>query len=62
MNDLKMKIQAVINTLELLEMSPTYNNTNRMLGIYNTLVEVRDAIPEKKTEVAEDGEGDRIPD
>lgn len=54
MNDLKMKIQAVINTLEMLDMSPTYNNTNRMLGIYNTLVEVRDAIPEKDTEVSED--------
>ena len=62
MNDLKTKIQAVINTLELLNMPPTYDNVNYTLGIYNTLVEVRDAIPENKTEVAEDGEGNRVPD
>ena len=61
MNDLKMKIQAVINTLELLQMPPTFNNTNRMLGIYNTLAEVRDTLPEQK-EVAEDGTGDGIQD
>lgn len=62
MNDLKVKIQAVINTLELLNMPPTYSNTNYLLGIYNTLVEVRDAIQEEKKEVAEDAESDRIQD
>lgn len=60
MNDLRMKIQAVINTLELLNMPPIYDNVNHMLGIYNTLVEVRDAIREEKKEVAEDGTGDGI--
>ena len=62
MYDLKMKIQAVINTLELLNMPPTYNNVNHMLGIYNTLAEVRDAIQEEKKEVVEDGTGDGIQD
>ena len=62
MNDLKMKIQAVINTLDLLTMPPTYDNVNHMLGIYTTLVEVRDAIQEEKTEVVEDGTGDGIQD
>ena len=62
MYDMKMKIQAVINTLDLLTMPPTYDNVNHMLGIYTTLVEVRDAIQEEKTEVVEDGKGDRVPD
>lgn len=62
MNDLKTKIQAVINTLELLNMPPTYDNVNYTLGIYNTLVEVRDAIQEEKKEVVEDGTGDGIQD
>lgn len=62
MYDMKMKIQAVINTLDLLTMPPTYDNVNHMLGIYTTLVEVRDAIQEEKTEVVEDGTGDGIQD
>ena len=37
-----MKIQAVLNTLETLTMAPTYDNSNKMLGIYRTLMEVRD--------------------
>ena len=41
-NEQAAKVQAVINTLETLDMPSTYNNVNRMLGIYNTLVEVRD--------------------
>ena len=44
------RIQAVINTLDLLTMPPTYDNVNHMLGIYTTLVEVRDAIQEEKTD------------
>ena len=34
------KIQAVMNTLAILEMPSTYDNVNKMLGIYNTLKEV----------------------
>ena len=44
------KIQMVINTLELLDMKSTYDNTNRMLGIYQTLVAVRDDLTTKEAE------------
>ena len=47
------KIQAVLNTLERMEIRSTYDNTNYMLGIYNTLTEVRDDLQAK--EGAEDG-------
>ena len=40
----EQKLQAVINTLETLDIKPTYDNTNKLLGIYRTLAEVRDAI------------------
>lgn len=55
MDELSTKIQAVINTLETLEIPATYNNVNRMLGIYNTLVEVRDSLKERE-KTAEGGE------
>ncbi len=47
------KIQAVLNTLERMEIRSTYDNTNYMLGIYNTLTEVRDDLQGK--EAPEDG-------
>lgn len=50
----KEKIQAVINTLEKLMIPATYDNVNRMLGVYQTLIEVRDSNPEKEA-VTEDG-------
>lgn len=31
------KIQIVINTLRTLEMPPTFDNVNRLTGIYNIL-------------------------
>lgn len=46
----KEKIQAVINTLEQLMIPATFDNVNRILGIYQTLVEIRDT-----KEVNEDG-------
>jgi len=54
------KIQAVINTLKLLEMPSSYDNVNHMLGIYNTLIEVRDDLaapdaPAAKEEADDDG-------
>ena len=53
----EQKLQAVINTLETLDIKPTYDNTNKLLGIYRTLAEVRDAIHNE--EAAEDaGETD----
>lgn len=57
------KIQAVINTLKTLEMPPTFDNVNKMTGIYTTLMQVRDDIHAAEddgiqvTEV-EDGEAD----
>ena len=48
----KEKIQAVINTLEQLMIQATYDNVNRMLGIYQTLIEIRDT---KTEEVKENG-------
>ena len=45
----KEKIQAVINTLEQMIIPATFDNVNRMLGIYQTLIEVRDK-PEKAVE------------
>ena len=48
----KEKIQAVINTLEQLMIPATYDNVNRLLGIYQTLIEIRDT---KTEEVKENG-------
>ena len=42
--DIITKIQAVLNTLEILDMKPTYNNTNRMLGIFNTLTDIKNEL------------------
>ena len=53
MNELAIKIQAVINTLEELKMPTTYENVNYMGGIYKALVEVRDAL-QRGPEVEED--------
>ena len=44
------KIQAVINTLAKLEMPPTFDNSNKMLGIYRTLMEVRDDLAQEDDE------------
>lgn len=38
------KIQAVINTLETLTIPATFDNVNRLLGIYKTLGEIRDRL------------------
>lgn len=48
----KEKIQAVINTLEQMMIPATYDNVNRMLGIYQALIEIRDT---KTEEVKENG-------
>ena len=51
------KIQAVINTLEMLQIPSTYDNTNKMLGIYNTLAAVRDDLTKPK-EAEKNGKAD----
>lgn len=38
------KIQAVINTLETMEIRSTYDNMNKLLGVYQTLAQVRDEL------------------
>ena len=56
------KIQAVINTLSLLNVPATYNNADRLTGIYKILAEVRDSlsIPSEPKEVTQDGGQDNI--
>lgn len=49
------KIQIVINTLRTLEIPPTFDNVNRLTGIYNILFELQ-RTPEK--EAAEDEQTD----
>ena len=41
---IKMKLQAVYNTVELLDIRPTYYNVNYLVGILRTLKEVQDAL------------------
>jgi hypothetical protein len=55
------KIQAVINTLEMLEMPAKFSNMDKMMGIYKILAEVRDSLaaPGKPKEEAEDEGQDR---
>lgn len=49
------KLQIVINTLETLDIKPTYDNTNKLLGIYRFLADVRDEI---QNEEASDNAGE----
>ena len=44
MNEQATKVQAVINTLESLNIPATYDNMNKLLGCLQALAEVRDAI------------------
>ena len=50
------RIQAVINTLETIQIPATYDNANRVRGIYNTLAEVRENL--RKEGEAHAGEPD----
>ena len=55
------KLQAVMNTLSIMEIKPTFDNTNKLLGIYQTLMEVQgDLIAREEAEenVELDGEAD----
>lgn len=44
MEEFEVKIQMVINTLEELKMETTFNNVNRLMGMFVTLKEVRDEL------------------
>ena len=48
------RIQAVIDTLQMLQMPTTYDNMSRLLGSLQALAEIRDNIKEKTGEVEED--------
>ena len=56
---IKMKLQAVYNTVELLDIRPTYYNVNYLVGILRTLKEVQDALDGADGET--DGEGAGTP-
>lgn len=38
------KVQIIINTLAILNMPSTYDNVNRMLGIYDMLQQIKDDV------------------
>lgn len=50
------RIQAVINMIERLNMPTTIDNINRLIGIYNNLIQIRDELavqPEISVDVEE---------
>ena len=57
------RIQMVLNTLEQLEIRGSYDNTSKLLGIYQELIAVRDGLQaeENKEEVTENGGSDGVP-
>lgn len=59
MKELAEKVQIVINTMEILNMPPTYDNVNHVYGMYKMLMSIRDelaSMPAEKTEeVVENG-------
>ena len=52
------KIQVVMNTLETLDIKPTFDNANKLLGVYRFLAEVRDNIQNKEEDANDAGEAD----
>jgi hypothetical protein len=48
------EIQKVINTLEALDISPTYANMNRLLGCMQVLARIRDELEQPCEEGRED--------
>ena len=47
MNDLSIKIQMAINTLQDLDIKSTFDNMNHIMGAIQTLAQVRDALDEQ---------------
>lgn len=45
------KAQAVINTLELLDMPSTFDNVNKMTGIYQTMFEIQEDVKRMDAEL-----------
>lgn len=44
LNEDAVQIQMVINTLESVSVPATYDNVNKLAGIYRTLAELRDRL------------------
>ena len=51
------KIQRVINTLATIQLPATFDNADRIMGIYSTLCEVRDGLTAAAKGEESDGEG-----
>ena len=51
MEELTNKIQAVINTLEGLDIKSTFDNMNKLLGCQQTLADVRDELQQREVKV-----------
>ena len=51
MEELTNKIQAVINTLEGLDIKSTFDNMNKLLGCQQTLADVRDELQRREVKV-----------
>lgn len=51
-----VKIQAVINTLESMSLPATFDNVNKLAGIFQVLTEIRDHLAEQ--EEKKDGEAE----
>jgi hypothetical protein len=54
MKELAERIQIVINTLEMLNIPATFHNVNRLTGVYNTLIKVRDKLAVTKGEATDE--------
>ena len=44
MREMANKVQAVMNTLESLDIKSTYENTNKLLGCFQVLAEIRNGL------------------
>jgi hypothetical protein len=53
MNEQATKIQIVINTLETMTIPATFDNTNKLLGVYQLLHQLRDELKEGETDAGE---------
>ena len=52
------RIQAVLNTLQVLEMPATFDNCNKMTGIYSQLMQIRDELHKEEEAAANDGDAE----
>lgn len=60
MREQATKIQIVINTLETLNIPPTFDNVNHMYGIYKMLYSVRDELNKPVVEPEKEAEPDGV--